>query len=355
MSKLFKYFVFFVVLVAIFSLGIIFYQKEVKVPLKSQKIIGATIRPFALSTESVHGDPLTTIDQEMEFLLKLGANSVRFNDEPASGVTAYAVDSAIKNKIKPVLILEPMDAPVDFNDNAVDFYSLGYSYAKKMALKFKGKVKYYQLSNEVSGTTAWKAGDSGEQLTNRFNLKYNKNRYVNLRDYLIGMSQGVSEVDPTAKKIISGHWVLVDVIKYLIKDGVDFDIVGWDWYSDMGYDVRNRTTDEGYKLDLAGTIKSWGKEFWLIEVNREGGSFGGKEKEQAEYIQKFATSTLADEDVKGFFVFALTDNLIDVGNPASSLGLIKGDRATLNFSEYKPAFMALQKVISQYKQSLLGK
>ena len=85
MSKLFKYFVFFVVLVAIFSLGIIFYQKEVKVPLKSQKIIGATIRPFALSTESVHGDPLTTIDQEMEFLLKLGANSVRFNDEPASG------------------------------------------------------------------------------------------------------------------------------------------------------------------------------------------------------------------------------------------------------------------------------
>lgn len=228
MSKLLIYFVFFVILVAIFSLGIIYYQKEVKAPLKPQKMVGATIRPFALSTESVTGDPLTTIDQEMSFLVELGANAVRFNDEPAIGVTAYAVDSAIKNKITPVLILEPMDAPVDFNNNAVDFYSLGYSYAKKKATQYKGKVKYYQLSNEVSGTTAWKAGDSGEQLTNRFYLKYNKNRYVNLRDYLIGMSQGVTEIDPGAKKIISGHWVLVDVIKYLIKDGVNFDIVGWD-------------------------------------------------------------------------------------------------------------------------------
>lgn len=355
MSKLLKNIGFFVVLVAIFSLGMIFYQKEIKSNLKPRKMIGATIRPFALSTESVTADPYLSIDQEMKFLVKLGANAARFNDEPADGVTSYAVDSAIKNKLTPILILEPMDAPIDFNNKDLDFYSLGYNYALKKAKEYKGRVKYYQLANEVSGTTASKADDSGEQLSNRFNLKYNKNRYLNVRNYLIGLSSGVTQVDPTAKKIITGHWVLVDVIKYLIKDGVNFEIVGWDWYSDMGDNVHERLTDEGYKLDLAATIKSWGKELWLVEVNREGGSFGGKAAEQAEYIQRFATTVLPDDDVKGFLIFSLTDSLTNPDDPVSSLGLIKGDRDSLGFSEYKPAFSALQKVISQYKSGKLGK
>ena len=39
MSKLLKYFVFFVSLVAVFSLGIIFYQKEIRKPISPQTIL----------------------------------------------------------------------------------------------------------------------------------------------------------------------------------------------------------------------------------------------------------------------------------------------------------------------------
>jgi hypothetical protein len=144
--------------------------------------------------------------------------------------------------------------------------------------------------------------------------------------------------------------VLVDIFPALIRDGIDFDIIGWDWYSDMGTDPARYRTDEGDALDFPAFAHELGKEFWLAEVNREAGSFDGAERAQADWLTAVGTAVTKNRAISGFMVHLLPDMAEEVRTQqkTGSLGLVPvrfDERGFARFTTPKPAFAAYQQLI----------
>lgn len=304
---------------------------------------GAVIRPFAIE----NADPKITTKQEFDLLGKLGAKAVRANIESNPELNDLIVDEAQKRNMQVVLILE--EQGVDY-DASGDFYQRGYDFAKPYAERYKGKVKYYQLSNEITGTTFRKPEDSGPSLKNRDGLLYDATRYENVRDYIKGQSDAIGEIDARAQRIVSGNYILVDIFKMIVDEGVNFEIIGWDWYSDLGDDIAHRTI-EGEDFSYPEFAKSLGKKLWLVEVNREGGSFGGKEKEQADFIAHMAQNAW-DNQVPALFVHMLTDFQPLWDESIGHLGLVTLDEnknGPWEIGGLKPAFGSYQDFIAGHR------
>lgn len=316
---------------------------------------GALIRPFALETQASRAmfDVAESIRAQFDLVEQLGLNTVRMSLEANWGLNDTMIDEANRRGLAVVLILE--DTAFDglrYNDRTTDFYARGKSLGERAGQRWHGRIRYYQLANEVSGSAARQNGDTGPTLPNRFNLSYDAARYGNVRDYVKGIADGLKATDHAAKRIVTGHWVLVDIFPALIRDGVDFDIIGWDWYSDMGTDPARYRTDEGNALDFPAFADRLGKEFWLAEVNREAGSFDGTEQAQADWLSDLGQTVLSNRQITGAMIHLLPDMAEEVrtNQKTGSLGLVPvrfDQRGFARFTTPKPAFTAYQKLITR--------
>lgn len=195
-------------------------------------------------------------------------------------------------------------------DQEAEGYKLG-SYA---ASRYQGKVKYYQISNEITGTVV-KPSDpefKGELMEGKYGLQYSADRYRSALGWLSGMSKGIRECDPEAKIIVSGHWILYDIVERMIKEGLDFDILGWAWYSTDGLDITSKEI-EGQNVNLFRILNGLGKSVWIIESNYDHGSYNESdpnqgEIDQAQFFQEFLDRNLKLGLFKGYFVYSMFDD-----------------------------------------------
>ncbi len=310
---------------------------------------GAVIRPFALD---LPGQPTTWqkgIPEQLDLLKAMGGTLVRANVESNLSVMDAVVNGARERDLDVLLILEVAgDNPVlSQSVKKEQLYQLGKDLGRDWASRYRGKVAYYQLANEVSGTAARRLEDTGPTLDNRYSLKFDRNRAERVAEYERGLADGVKAGDRSAKRMITGHWVLVDIIPYLIDKGVDFEIVGWDWYSDMGVNPAITEIDGQPDLNLPDVFTKLGKEFWLAEVNKEAGSFKGTAKEQAEYLRDVATTVLTDDSIRGLIVHMLPDMAAEQGEDTGELGLVtvkKQPNGSWDFGDPKPAYTELKSI-----------
>lgn len=299
---------------------------------------GATIRPYALEERTGY-----SIEKQFQLLTELfpdGNACARVNVEDNMDINDLIVSMKSKYKTKLYLVLEE---DIDFNKKD-DYAKKAQTFAEKIVTRYKGKVEYYQLMNEMTGIVISKADDKGEKLDAGYGLTMDKNRYDNVLAYTKALSAAVRKIDPKAQIIISGNWVLINPVLQLVKSGVDVDIVGWNWGSGISDKPGFVQIDKYGTLNMPYKVHSLGKKFWIVESNRDDGSMGGKEKDQADYISKLAKAAKRDKYISGYFHFILTDTR-ETG-PAGQLGLvtIKQDGSgKWIFGAKKPAFSALQK------------
>lgn len=301
---------------------------------------GATIRPYALSGRAEY-----STEKQFQYITELyrGGNvCVRANVEKNMKINDLLVAMKQKYKTKLYLVLEE---DIDFNDRQ-DYAKKAQSFAKKIVTRYKGQVEYYQLMNEITGIVFSKADDKGEKLDAGYGLTMDKNRYENVLAYTKALSASVRKIDPKAQIIISGNWVLINPVLQLIKDGVDVDIVGWNWGSGVSDKPGIVQIDKYGTLNMPYKVHSAGKKFWIVESNRDDGSMGGKEQDQADYITKLAKAAKRDKYISGYFHFILTDT--SESGPAGQLGLIKVSQkdGKWSFGAKKPSFTALKKAAS---------
>lgn len=214
------------------------------------------------------------------------------------------IDAILAHDLEPVLIL----------DKGVDTYQASYDIGKRVAAHYKGKVKYYQMVNEVNGA-AIKPDHTGRVFSD-----YDSAKYQAVKTRLKALGDGIRAADPDAARIVTANWLGTAIIDQLITEGVPFEILGWNWFSDMGADPTNKVLEDGTVIDLPGHFAAAGKKFWLTEVNRHGGSFegtaAGGEKAQADWLQSVAKIAATDERISGFFPYTFTDSFWDEGKAA---------------------------------------
>lgn len=291
----------------------------------------------------------TVFDKQIKDLKDLGINHLRTNFEknghtPISWANDLMVKAARDNAWRLTFIVEhPFK---DFFSEAN--YENGYEWGKKVGSSYPGKVDYYQLANEVSGSVI----SSGNGLKKE---DYDSQKYEILKDYLLGLRDGIHKTDPKAKFILSAHWICLAVIDMLIGDGLEVDVIGWNWYSEMGDDLTHKPIDEGAPLDIPGHFAKYGKPFWIVEVNQSGGDTQGEEK-QVEFLKNLINNSYNSEKISGMFVYKFVDSICTEGDkPTSHLGIVKDKSSQITKSDCdiadpKDAYYVLKDFIDKLAQ-----
>ncbi len=311
---------------------------EVKV--EPAMLWGATVRPFAID------DTGGTIEEQYNYLQDLFGDDfvVRANVEKNNSINDLLVDTKDDYNARLYFVLEE---DINFNDTSTDFEARANEFAQRIVSRYIGRVEYYQLMNEVSGVMVTQPDDTGEQLDAGYGLTVDKTRYDNVLTYTKALSQQVRDLDPNAKILISGHWILIDPVLSLINDGLDVDIVGWNWNSTMS-DKPGIMEVDGYGIvNIPEKVTNAGKIFWIAEGYRADGSTDGKEAEQAEYVGELARSSRDNEEVRAFLHFTLTD--LDEDGPDRNYGLVSIKETSANnwiFGPVKPVYNVLKQIAS---------
>ncbi len=314
---------------------------------------GAQLRPSSLATPTtvVDFDWKSNIAQQLEYAKTLGLTTVRFDIEPDPRVVPEMLKMAKQAGLETILIV---NTPHDFASTTTDFTKLGHDLGDDVVVKYGGMVDIWQLANEVTGSAVHQPTDQGPRLPNSYNLFYDQTRYTNVRNYVKAMGLAIRADDPKAKLMLTGHWVLTDIFPMLEKDGVPFDIVGWDWYSTEGDDPAVRKIDNFPDLNLPQYFTNMGKQFWIAEANQDGGSSNGQIQDQADWFARFGANVRKDPLIKGVIEQQLPDdaNGILTHQTAASLGLVSvviNKDGSAAYGSPKPAFNAYQQVVANHR------
>jgi hypothetical protein len=288
------------------------------------------------------------VGRQIALFKELGANIARVNleinyflsnPEPRHNVNDDLITQLTNAGIKTLLIIEdPFKEKFFDQANQQNGWAWGY----KIANRYKGKIFAYQLANEVSGMTI-KKNHTGRVITD-----YDPEKYRVLKEWLIGLSKGIRDADPKARRVITAHWLGTAVIDQLINDGIEFEVIGWNWFSDMGNDPTYKILDDGSIINIPGHFAGQNKEFWFTELNRDHGSVGNGEIEQANYLETVINNIEKSPFVLGLFVYTLLDDPVAPEATNQSWGLVtvvKNQAGKFQPGKPKLAFEAYQKII----------
>lgn len=267
-------------------------------------IWGVTTRPHALARYS---DKIW--QKQVAFASNLGVGYVRTGWEPEGWYNGKLDPIGLSQALIKEIETQGMRTYLGFGENgkitdSTNPYQDGYDLANQIASANKGHVDYYQLANEISSESLKGAEFPGDETS-----QYDLEKYQKIKDWLNGAIDGVKKADPQAKTVVVGQWTQIAFFDMLSEDGVNYDIIGWDWFSDMGLMKDVKISDGTYLVDK---LKSFNKPVILAEVGQrpDGNKTTGftmNEDKQDQFISEMANWAHGSGFIKGFFAFELTD------------------------------------------------
>jgi len=230
----------------------------------------------------VNGHPLaiypgTTYEQQLNYLVDLGATSYRVNiGNTKSGDELESLIAAANQRGISIL---PVVTP-EFNldkETATSLYKKSFDLAVAFVSRFKDKIRVWELGNELENYAILKPcelRDNGEQYNCAFGpaggvseLDYYGPRWEKVSAVLKGLSDGTSSVDPTIKKAMgTAGWGHVGAFARMQKDGIRWDISVWHMYG--------QDPEWAFK-----TIAEYKHPIWITEFNHPLGSKEGEDKQ----------------------------------------------------------------------------
>jgi len=247
---------------------------------------------------------------------------------------------------------------LNFDGPAKDYYSIGYKQTKGFLRVYKDYFDYYVLFNEVNrkikNKSKFKNGISSNE--------YDNNKFSRFADYIRGMITAIREMDPSAKIIINSTGYLSVGFLHLLKEAhIDYDIIGYHWYSGMKEFGKSRKQLNN-KSVYQYLADNFSQDIWVTEINRKDGSGlrkDGLSKEEEEVQQRKMVMDYINEldnqhIIKAFFIYELLDepHLDDnkgYENPKEAYyGIMDWDEKQKKYT-YKKASKALKFKIEETK------
>jgi len=273
---------------------------------------GALMRPYALGSENYP----QSWEEQIAIAKQLGIGWGRVNWESDSTLERNddIVNRLLKQNMNIVLVIEKAtDSPDD--------YQSGYNDGVKIATRYKGKIRFYQLMNEISAQVTNSATSGGQKESD-----YDEAKYQKVTAYLKGLSDGITKADSNAWMIVPIAYTQTGFIDKILQDNIKFDIIGVDWY-DWAGNIATKKMDDGTLY--SNKLKSYNKPIMFMEVNAVPTSADGSERKtivdeqkQSDFISQIATWAYQNKDlVKGFYVHELIDNVSNTQNNYQLFGI----------------------------------
>jgi len=215
-------------------------------------------------------------------------------------------------KILPMLYLRTLD----FNKSTSENYQMGKTLGANFAAKYGKYFTYYNLGNDLELKLL------NKNTTGQSSSHYNKAKTDVTAAYLKGMDEGIKSKDADAKTMVSAGWLHYGFLRWCQSYGVKFDVVAYNWYSDMEAPAANKTNNiPDITVKLAALFP--GKPIWFTEFNyRYKSGSSTNEADQNAFVTKFITKCKANPMVKVMCVYELFDEPYKNGQE-SSYGIIK--------------------------------
>lgn len=258
----------------------------------------------------INGHPLTqgdyvrkTYDDQIKYLKDLNVDYYRIDvllhksglirNEPGFSYFHNRLKDA---GIKPFYVLMQYDI---LGDDSVFVYKENYKQGEQFALRHKNLSDVIEIGNEED-LKIIKSGDNDGTKASH----YHSEKAQQLMWQLSGFIDGLKSIRPDIKISISltwTHWYYLDLLQ---EYKVNYDIIGYHWYSNMG-DITN--VRQPYGNFLPHIAKKYNKDIWITEFNTFYGTKNTSEQKQHDYVKRNILALLEQGLVKAFFFHELFD------------------------------------------------
>lgn len=299
----------------------------------------------------INGHPLTqeaykqaTWDEQVLFLEELGVKSYRL-DVPlnTNGVIRHEVKfkQFVKQLNKSGITIFPVVFP-KFNRNEDDstvVYTALFNEGKLFCQKYYQSLDVIEVGNELEIGLLKQKGTTDGTKAGHYDLMKSRKLMWNLAAFI----DGVKSVKPSIRVSLSLAWTHWYYLELLENYKVNYDIIGYHWYDNMG-DITNVV--KPYGDFLPGLVAKYGKEIWITEFNIYKGTLNRSVEKQDLYLVNSLSKILQQGIVSGFFFYELFDEpVFKLKAPQEAYyGLLKKDN--LKYQK-KPAFHTYKKIINQ--------
>ncbi|TWR30909.1 hypothetical protein FPZ43_00045 [Mucilaginibacter pallidiroseus] len=216
--------------------------------------------------------------------------------------------------ILPMIYLRTMD----FNDSQAESYKKGKTLGANFAAKYGKYFTYYNLGNDLELDLLL------PKTTGRSQDHYDRAKFNVTAAYLKGMDDGIKSKDPGAKTMIGAGWLHYAFLRMLDWYGVNYDVVAYQWYSDMENNApKSPNNIPDITLKLSSLFPN--KPIWFTEFNyRYKSSLTAAQNEaaQKEFIANFLVKCKRNPQVKVAIAYELFDEPVKSWQE-SNYGLMK--------------------------------
>ncbi|MDB5013905.1 MAG: glycosyl hydrolase 53 domain protein [Daejeonella sp.] len=256
----------------------------------------------------INGHPLTqkdyaatTWDDQIKLLKDLKVDSYRIDAQltdqgiiKSDSKFNSFIKKLVANGISPFVVLSVGGIKTG---NKNDIFNTSFNQGKNFGNSVNKNIPVIEVGNEFDNKILKGSFDGTKE------AHYDLAKADALMMQLSGFIKGLKSVKPDIKVSLSVGWVHYYYLQLLQEYNIDYDIIGYHWYSNMG----NITDVKGYGNVLKTVADRFKKPIWITEFNFRNGSLDNKYEAQKKYIQNSGLDIVKNQFVNGFFIYELLD------------------------------------------------
>ncbi len=244
-----------------------------------------------------------TWDEVFRWLTGCGADLCRIDWQADWEGNDAILAAAERAGVELLPVLFP-PAPTENTEQA--WYEAARRYGEECARRYRGRIRYFELSNELDCRCMTKWPNGGDR-DGAAMSDYDEAKYAPIRGLLRGLAEGVRAGDPECLRLVdTAGWLHFGFVDLLVRDGVPFDILAWHWYSEMR-DLAARIESYSGTYVVLDKLAGYGKPVWVTEGNARDGALGRTEDEQTEYLTSTLRRLRDTGKVDAYVVYELFD------------------------------------------------
>ncbi len=311
------------------------------VPASADLLWGANGHPFSAY-------PGTSYERQIDYLKDLGMKSYRVDVASADSVPALArLVSAAKGSGVEILPVITPHFDLD-KEGAGALREKARQLAFALGSRFRSDIRVWELGNEMENYAIiqpCEMRDNGVQYPCEWGpaggvdvLDYYGPRWAKVGAVLKGLSEGMTEADPTIRKAMgTAGWGHIGAFERMRQDGIEWDITVWHSYG--------QDPEWAFKQ-----IARYGQPIWVTEFNNPLGSQPGDQAQADGLIKamKQLRDLQARYNVEAAHIYELMDETYWAPDFEAYMGLVRLNGSQADGwvpGEPKPAYFAAREHI----------
>ena len=308
---------------------------------------------------------VSTIEDRIHYAAEMGCKLMRLNANSPEDELDYVVRLCNSYGMKVMLVIYIKDVLVKQTQSQLKEIEKEFFYYTDRydGLKGFGKADFIQISNEMDLTilSNMKKPDYPTEFDKVED--YDCDILANATEQVKAAIKGVKSSTNEAKTVINFCWEHYGMLTYFYENGVDWDIIGHDWYGDMmnAYETRRNSTAYGIGELL---YKKYGKQIIICESNYfqfdlSNQSWDDTKAETYDILIRGMQDAYRQNYVIGYTIYELVDELCfekaewkrgdETWYREGHFGLLFADREG-NIIEPKPIYYRIKDMIGGKNQ-----